>query len=180
MIRRRLLVVIWFSLCVAVLGSNAFAALPASHVTLAWNPSPSTSVGGYRLYQGAATQTYTNVIDVGDLTSVTVSNLTAGTTYFFAVTAYDLIGLESTFSDEINYTVAESALLRISASAAQGVLLTGTAPGGYQYDVLRTADLKTWVRLGSITANTTGSFQFTDSVGPSLAPRYYRLRQTSP
>lgn len=180
MIRPRLLSVIWFSLPAALLGTTTLAALPPSDVTLAWNPSPSTSVAGYRLYQGAASQTYTNTIDVGDLTSVTVSNLTAGTTYFFAVTAYDLIGLESAFSGEVSYTVAGPALLRISASPAQGVQLTGTAPGGYQYDVLRTADLKTWVRLGSITAGPTGSFQFTDSVSPSLAPQYYRLRQTSP
>ena len=36
-----------------------------------------------------------------------MSNLLNGTTYFFAVTAYDTNGLESDFSTEISYTIPE-------------------------------------------------------------------------
>jgi len=79
--------------------------IPPLSVTLAWNPSTSTVVAGYRLYSGTASHNYTNMTELGEATRVTVSNLTQGVTYYFAVTAYDPIGLESTFSGEISYTV---------------------------------------------------------------------------
>ena len=79
------------------------AALTASvqgqtSLTLAWDPNPSPAIAGYRLYDGTASRTYTNVIDVGSVTTGTVSGLVSGVTYFFAVTDYDTNGLESDFS----------------------------------------------------------------------------------
>jgi hypothetical protein len=88
-----------------ILATVAASAQAQSRVTLAWDPSPGT-ITGYRLYQGSANQTYTNVIDVGTNTSATVSNLSSGATYFFAVTAYDSNGSESDFSNQITYQVA--------------------------------------------------------------------------
>ena len=76
-----------------------------SSVTLAWDPSTSSSIAGYRLYEGIASRTYTNVIAVGKATTATFSALVSGATYFFAVTAYDTNGLESDFSSEISYSV---------------------------------------------------------------------------
>ena len=83
----------------------AASAQGQSSVTLAWDPSPGSAIAGYRLYEGAASRTYTNVIAAGKVTSNTVSSLVGGATYFFAVTAYDTNGLESDFSSEISYTV---------------------------------------------------------------------------
>jgi hypothetical protein len=77
-------------------------------VTLAWDPNPGNAIdaiAGYRLYEGVANRTYTIVIDVGNVTTNTVTGLAGGVTYFFAVTAYDTNGLESDFSSEISYTV---------------------------------------------------------------------------
>ena len=72
---------------------------------LAWDPDAGGAIAGYRLYDGVVSRTYTNVIDTGTVTTQTVSNLTAGVTYFFAVTAYDTNGLESDYSSEVSYTV---------------------------------------------------------------------------
>jgi len=83
---------------------NASAA--TSSVTLAWNPVGGSSTAGYRVYQGGASRTYTNSLDAGSATSKTVSELTVGSTYFFAVTAYSTNGLESPYSAEVSYTVA--------------------------------------------------------------------------
>ena len=88
-----------------MLAGFAVSACGQSSVTLAWDPSPDTSISGYRLYEGVASRTYTTVIDVGHETMATVSNLTSGVTYYFAVTAYDTNGLESDYSDEVSYTV---------------------------------------------------------------------------
>ena len=79
---------------------------PATNkVTLAWDPSPDGSVVGYKLYLGPTSGGYTNSVTVGNVTNAVISNLVATATYFFAATAYDGSGLESAFSNEVQYTV---------------------------------------------------------------------------
>ena len=78
----------------------------ADGVTLAWDPSSDPTVTGYNLYYGGATGTYTNTVNAGSATSIGVSNLVAGATYYFAATCYDAMELESDFSAEVAYTVS--------------------------------------------------------------------------
>jgi len=66
-----------------------------------------TDLAGYKVYTGISSGNYTQNIDVGNVTSYTATNLSAGTTYYFAVTAYDTSGNQSSFSNEINRTVTE-------------------------------------------------------------------------
>jgi sulfur relay (sulfurtransferase) complex TusBCD TusD component (DsrE family) len=77
-------------------------------VTLAWSASADPTVVGYNLYYGGASQTYTNLVAAGGLTTATVSGLLPGATYFFAATAVDSVGLASVFSNEISYQVPAS------------------------------------------------------------------------
>ena len=88
-----------------IVAAFAASAQAQTSVTLAWDPDPSGTIAGYYLHERIDGQTYTNVIDVGNATSATVSNLIAGATYFFAVSAYDVNQVESDPSDEIPYTV---------------------------------------------------------------------------
>lgn len=74
------------------------------NATCLWDATPGTNIAGYKLYQGPAPRFYTNVVDVGNVTSHLIRNLKLGVTYYFAVTAYDRIGLESDFSNEADYT----------------------------------------------------------------------------
>src|SRR5439155_12430663 len=85
----------------AIASISAFA---ANSVTLAWDPSISTNVAGYRVYYGVGSRSYTNSVNVGAATSTTLTTLADGTTYYFAATAYDIYGLESDYSSETNYT----------------------------------------------------------------------------
>ena len=85
-----------------------------SSVKLAWNPSAGPQLAGYRIYDGVSSHTYTNIVQVGNVTNATISGLTVGVTYFFSVTAYDTSGLESPFSNEISYKVTNSTLPTIS------------------------------------------------------------------
>jgi|ERR1044071_9943497 hypothetical protein len=73
-------------------------------VTLVWDANLERDVTGYRLYYGTAPHAYTERIDVGDVVTATVSNLTGGVVYFFAVTAYNRFGVESMFSNAVAYT----------------------------------------------------------------------------
>jgi hypothetical protein len=74
-------------------------------VTLQWDPSSDPDVVGYNLYYGVASQVYTNFFAAGPAPMATVSNLTAGLIYYFAATAIDSAGLESTYSGEVAYQV---------------------------------------------------------------------------
>jgi hypothetical protein len=74
-------------------------------VTLAWDPSPDASVGGYIVHYGDASGFYTMTTNVGTATTGTVQGLIPLTTNFFAVTAVGTNQLESDFSNEIMYVV---------------------------------------------------------------------------
>src|ERR1019366_3300295 len=115
-----------------------------SSVTLTWDPSPDSAFAGYRLYEGGASQTYSNVIDVGNATTATVSNLVSGVSYFFTVTAYDANGVESDFYNEISYTVpltANPAPTLTLTALGGSVLLSGAGQPGQTYNVLASQDL---------------------------------------
>jgi hypothetical protein len=78
-----------------------------SSVSLAWNASPTTTMGviNYNLYYGPTSATYTNSFSVGTNLTGSVSNLVRGSTYFFNVTAVCATnGLESAFDGEISWT----------------------------------------------------------------------------
>jgi len=80
-------------------GSNA----PPWSVTLAWDRSAGTNaIANYNVYYGVASATYTNVVAAGTNTTVSISNLVNGTTYYFTATAVDPSGLESDYSTEVS------------------------------------------------------------------------------
>ena len=79
-----------------------------SNVQLAWDANtstgdPNTNTVGYRLHIGTASGNYSQVIDVGSATTAAVSNLISGSTYYFAVGAYNVAGIEGPYSDEVSY-----------------------------------------------------------------------------
>src|SRR6266404_5578645 len=90
----------WLLLLVGILEAHLSSATagPQGSVTLAWNPSAAADVIGYRVYHGETSRVYSAVLDVSSNLSATISGLSAGTNYFFAVTAYTVDGLESPFS----------------------------------------------------------------------------------
>lgn len=97
-------------------------------INLSWSPSCQNNVVGYKIYYGRTNiNIFTNpsfsirtnecsqgkdvtnffylsnfptVLYAGNSTSYTVSNLQCGLYYYFAVTAYDSIGMESDFSSQ--------------------------------------------------------------------------------
>ncbi len=73
-------------------------------IKLAWDPNTEPDIAGYKVHYGTVSRNYTHRIDVGNHQSATISDLEFGTTYYFAVTAYDIQENESDFSNEIPYT----------------------------------------------------------------------------
>lgn len=81
-------------------------------VTLSWDPSPSSSVTGYKVYykegdqslpfDGVDAENGISPIDVGDRLDAALTGLLDGETYYFAVTAYDAQGNESAYSNIVS------------------------------------------------------------------------------
>ena len=76
---------------------------------LTWTASPEPNVSGYRVYHGTAPGSYLQPRGqgqaAGNVTSFKVSALESGKTYYFAVTAIDSAGQESSFSNEASKTI---------------------------------------------------------------------------
>ena len=88
------------------------AALLAGDATLSWDPPATnsdetalTDLAGYKIYYGTASGSYTDNIDVGNVTTYQLTDLTDGLTYYFAVTAYDTSQNESDYSNEVSKTI---------------------------------------------------------------------------
>lgn len=79
-------------------------------ITLAWNESVEAGVAGYRLHYGTGSGALNEVLDVGRQTKVAVHQLEPGSTYFFAVQAYDVAGAYSGLSREVAVTTPEEPL----------------------------------------------------------------------
>ena len=79
------------------------ATLGNAQVTLNWNVV--TGATGYKIYYGTASGVYSAPITVGNMTTSTVTGLTNGTTYYFAVSATNTGG-ESVRSNEKSATPA--------------------------------------------------------------------------
>ena len=74
----------------------------AEQVTLSWEASSEPDLAGYKIHYGTASNSYTVHIDVNNVTTYTVTGLTAGQTYYFAATAYDSSGNESEYSNSVS------------------------------------------------------------------------------
>jgi hypothetical protein len=80
------------------------ALLLAQQVTLVWDASPSPGVTAYRVYCGTNSGNYTFTTNTGLVRTQTVMVPHTGR-WFFAATAADTNGMESQFSNEVQWEV---------------------------------------------------------------------------
>jgi len=107
--------------------------VPAAHaaqVTVAWDPNPEPEVAGYKIYYGTSPGSYTASLDAGNATSILISGLQDGATYFFSAVAYDASNNESGFSNEIIYAVPAGASAGGESSSGGGACFIATAAFG--------------------------------------------------
>jgi hypothetical protein len=139
----RILFLFAVTLCSIFHPQNGYSA----QATLTWTPptsnangTPLTDLAGYFVYYGTASRNYSNNIPIGMVTTYTISNLTNGLTYYFAVTAYDTAGNQSAYSNEVSekntqqYTVIASKLGKGSGtvkSSPSGIICGTSCSGSY-------------------------------------------------
>lgn len=106
-----------------------------ANVTIEWDPSLDSELSEYRVYRGIAPGLLNWKVSVSVLTTrATFTDLIAGQTYFFAVTAVAKDGTESDLSNIIAYTapfplsstlVAGNVSARTLEDSSVNILLTG-------------------------------------------------------
>ena len=141
----------------------------AGQATLAWDPNTDSDLAGYKVYLGNASRSYQSSLDVGNKANATVTNLLAGATYYFAVTAYDSSRNESGYSNEVAYTIPAACTYSVSP-VSQSFNSTGgtgsegvTTPSGCTWTAVSSAS---WIMITS-NVSATGSGTTYYSVSPN-------------
>jgi len=162
---------------VAAFAFVAVVAIGAVSVTVAWNPNPEPDIAGYKVYVGTNSGRYSTVVDAGNRTSQIISNLAAGWTYYFAASAYDTSGLESELSPGVSYTVpVPSPDLTFTSLGNGSFNIQFQGVSGVTYWIEYTTNLTSgqWQRLATLTANSQGLAQLTDTPADGSPQRFYR------
>jgi hypothetical protein len=101
--RKLLITILILILFVIIIGCGS----NSGNATLTWSePSTNqdgttlTDLGGYNVYYGTSSGSYTDSVDVGNASGVVINALAIGR-WCFAVTAYDNAGNESNYSTEV-------------------------------------------------------------------------------
>lgn len=131
---RVLSVCLFLTACIFSIASFSSAAW-AEDVTLAWDANSEDNLAGYKLYYktdtGGVPYDGTGLNEGDSPVSIALENLSdavspaftltglaEGTTYYFALTAFDTDGLESDYSDEVSYETAGAGTYSITAAAS--------------------------------------------------------------
>ncbi len=113
------------------LAASILLFLPASNaypaqVNLAWDATTDPNIAGYKIHYGTSSGSYQTIIDVGNITTCTISNLLDGTTYYFAATDYNTSGTGSGYSNEVVYNPPPACTYSISPATQSFNSLGGT------------------------------------------------------
>ena len=154
--------VLWGLVLVTLLVGLYPVKVIAGSVSIAWDPNTETDLAGYKVYVGTSPGTYTQTIDVGNVTTFTISDLTDGETYYVALTAYDIFANESGSSTEVSSTPPQAAL------ALPDTTTSSADVGGTAQATASTSDDAGSGSDTAISADTSTSVQGTSPEGTCL------------
>jgi hypothetical protein len=178
--------------------------LGAGNVNLSWdNPlfyedeTPLIGIGRINIYVGIEPGNYTQNFSTptsGSQGSYLLGGLEMGQTYYVAVTAVDLEGMESDYSNEISLMATGSSGITAHHPSLPSEINSMIAVGGnihlkwgvpwdaspskqYIYDIYKSNNLLLgeagWVKIGTLIAESTSPLEFLDSISTGVA--FYRL-----
>jgi hypothetical protein len=135
-----------FFSCAILLFPQSAATAYAESATLSWDAVNAPDLEGYVVYWGttsihsAGFSGYEDCQAVGNITSFEITGLEPGQTYYFGVTARDLAGQESNFSDEISYTVPDTSENQPPVASAKSDVIVGLVPLSVNFDASGSKD----------------------------------------
>ncbi|PYV18749.1 MAG: hypothetical protein DMG07_03255 [Acidobacteria bacterium] len=157
-----------FAMLCAAGGASALAA----DVKLVWDPNSEPTLSGYNLYYGTAPRNYSTKISVGRTSTYTVTGLGAGT-YYFAVTAYNVLGNESPYSNEVSQTITLCTISiappnrSIGYTGGSGVVTVTTSAGC----TWSAASNVNWITLAAGSGSGSGTVTYTVAANTATSPR---------
>lgn len=153
----------------------------ASRIQLDWDASTSLGVMGYKVYCTSGASAPFSVLDVGNATSATITDLIPGQLYTFSVTAYDLFGVESEPSESAPVWAPAKMLIDWPESKKLGVVGYGLYTGIVGSLATKTVGLATESLVGNLTPGETYFFYPVgyDLMGREIQP-YSMIRYTVP
>jgi outer membrane biosynthesis protein TonB len=92
----------------SLLAASLASAHAAQSVALAWNPDSDPSIVGYNVNYGTSSGVYSQSLNAGNSTSLTVPGLNPGQTYYFVVTAHNASSQNSVASNQVSFTPTPS------------------------------------------------------------------------
>ena len=145
-------------------------------VTLAWNPSSSSTVSGYYVYAWEENAAAPIKIDAGSKSFVAVNGLKEGLRYTFQVTAYNPYRFESPPSAGLPYVVPVSLKMSPPAgSSIPGRIQFPVAPGKW-YELQASTDMVNWTTIWQTgIANSYSWMEYQDARSRYYPKRFYRL-----
>ncbi len=177
--------------CSALLTVSAVMLVPgagwAGEATLGWsapttntNGSTLTDLAGYRVHYGNGSRSYTRTVDVGNVTTFRVDGLAAGS-WYFAVTAYNSAGRESTYSNEASKSISAD----VTAPVISGVYASAISTDSVSINWITSEPATSQVDYGMTssygystqtnTAYRTAQIQSISGLAPSTT-YYFRVR----
>jgi hypothetical protein len=111
----------------ALLAFTPLRGASTGSVVLAWDPNPEPNIATYIVQYGTSSGNYSHAVEVGNVTTATLSDL-APSTYYAVVTARDTNGLESLPSDEISFAISIPPPPVSWVGLADGAFLNGPRP----------------------------------------------------
>jgi len=168
---------------------TAAAGAGAGQITLSWVAPPDDggqALSGYEIYRGTASDALSPLTTVGTQTAYTDGSLPAATTYYYSVSAFNIIGEGPTSG------IASATTFRVPS--APGSVLTTRGPGAGQITVtwqppssnggMAVTNYKIYrgtTHGQSVELAVVGNvLTYTDSSLPTGATRYYRVAAINP
>src|SRR6185295_7193144 len=74
----------------------------AGSLSISWAPIQDSRLAGYKIKYGTASGIYSQSVNVGNVTTYLLPNLTDGTTYYLVVVGYDTSQVEGQPSPEVS------------------------------------------------------------------------------
>ncbi len=147
--------------------------LIAGSLSISWAPVQDSRLAGYKIKYGTTSGIYSQSLDVGNVTSFILPNLTEGTTYYLVVVGYDGNKAEGQPSPEASGSVLASWIITASSITANGAVITwttnkpsdsqadyGTTPNYGSSTTLDTTQVTSHSRsLANLTAGTTYNYR---------------------
>ena len=142
----------------------------AGTISMRWDAVPDSDLSGYRIYYGNVSGNYDQSVDVGNVTSYTLTGLADCTMWYAAVKAYDTEGLESVnYSAEVtgwNRPVVTGATPNAGQQGADtSIIITGA---NFQ-DGATVEFAEPGITVNSVTVNSCNDLTANISVSPAAS-----------